>query len=644
MTSYRLIVPLALALAAFAAGGGPTARADTPSTHTDAVFYTTDSQALAQQLGATPAASADYWISVAPYTAGVNLGKPKFLPAGAVVHAQGPRFHALAEIRLAPWCSRLDTPADAYATGQRLHDWMLVEGFDPVRDAWAINEAGVPSGDACAQSLFTDLNARRGFQEFVHGLHDGTAGDVPIAGVVFAATPAQLAASADIASYGQDLGTWYADAPFWQDMNRYVRFWAQETYADSRAWGVDGTSLAERTASLNDYFMFGRRLAAATGAVAARAFFTQAYTPLGNASWKQPAPSPAFGPGFGETDTLTADQMRGFISGQVSALRSASGARFGFAVVPKSAGTDKNPLELHLGSAIKASESDPAGACAIASCDVVVAGAGFADAWRGFAAPPAIARDIAGALQHPDGWYAGDVTVNWSVDPLESPLTSSSGCDSTTVTEDTAGTVFTCTATNRGGTSSAMVTIMRDTTPPSIVPVVTGPKSGDWYTGDVTIAWTVTDSLSPLLSTSGCETTTVTSDTDGVTLTCTATSDGGAATRSVTVKRDATPPSITCEPTPATLWPPNGKLDPVSVDVTVSDATSGSGGFVLAAVPATDAAGFDVGTPDVTGFLRAGRAGDGGDRTYTLTYVARDAAGNANSCEAHVVVPHDVGS
>ena len=268
MTSYRLIVPLALALAAIAAGGGPTARADTPSTHTDAVFYTTDSQALAQQLGATPATSADYWISVAPYTAGVNLGKPKFLPAGAVVHAQGPRFHALAEIRLAPWCSRLDTAVDAYTTGQMLHDWMLVEGFDPTRDAWAINEAGVPSGDACAQSLLTDPNARRNFQEFVHGLYDGTAGDVPIAGVVFAPSPGQVAASADIASYGQALATWYADAPFWQDMNRYVRFWAQETYADSRAWGVDGTSLAERTASLDDY----------KGKTLVLAFFPKAFT------------------------------------------------------------------------------------------------------------------------------------------------------------------------------------------------------------------------------------------------------------------------------------------------------------------------------------------------------------------------------
>jgi hypothetical protein len=636
-----LALLVALASTALVAGGGSSpARAEVPSAHTDAVFYTTDSQALAQQLGAAPSASADYWISVAPYTAGVNVGKPKFAPAGPVVHAQGSRFHALAEIRLAPWCSKLDTPGDAYATGEMLHDWMLVEGFDPSRDAWAVNEAGVPSSDACAQAVFTNTDTRANFREFVHGLFDGSSGDAPISGVVFAANPAQFATQTDVASYRQGLASWYADAPFWQDMERYVHFWAQETYADSRAWGVVGASTEDRAASLNDYFMFGRRLAAAGGAdtAAARAFFTHAYTPLGNASWKQASPVSAFGPGFGETDILTADAMKGFISAQVAALRLSASARFGFAVVPKNAGTDKNPIELHIGEAINAAD-----ACLLAPCATAVDGAASADVWRAFAAPPEIASDVDG-LQHPDGWFASDVTVDWNIDSMESPIASSSGCGPTTIGSDTAGTTLTCSVTNRGGTSSSSVTIRRDTTPPEIRPVVTGTKSGDWYTGDVTVRWAVSDSLSPVLSTDGCGTYTVTSDTTGATFACSATSDGGTATQSVTVKRDATPPTITCVATPATLWPPNGKLVPVSVDLTVRDATSGEAGFVLAAAPATDATGFDVGTSDIEGYLRAQRAGNGGDRTYVLTYVARDVAGHTASCDANVVVPHDQGS
>ena len=51
---------------------------------------------------------------------------------------------------------------------------------------------------------------------------------------------------------------------------------------------------------------------------------------------------------------------------------------------------------------------------------------------------------------------------------------------------------------------------------------------------------------------------------------------------SVTIMRDATPPTITCDPTPASLWPPNGTLVPVGVAVRVSDATSGPSGFELA--------------------------------------------------------------
>jgi hypothetical protein len=110
----------------------------------------------------------------------------------------------------------------------------------------------------------------------------------------------------------------------------------------------------------------------------------------------------------------------------------------------------------------------------------------------------------------------------------------------------------------------------------------------------------------------------------------------------VTVKRDATPPTLTCTPTPSELWPPNGKLTPVSVDVDLADTMSGASGFLLTNAPMSDAFDFDVGTPDVAGLLRAERAGHGGDRTYRLGYAGRDVAGNTAECAASVVVPHDL--
>jgi len=82
-------------------------------------------------------------------------------------------------------------------------------------------------------------------------------------------------------------------------------------------------------------------------------------------------------------------------------------------------------------------------------------------------------------------------------------------------------------------------------TPPQITAAVTGPLGANgWYRGDVTVSWTTIDAETPITATSGCEAVNVTSDTAGVTFTCSATSPGGTASESATVKRDATAPEI----------------------------------------------------------------------------------------------------
>jgi hypothetical protein len=84
-----------------------------------------------------------------------------------------------------------------------------------------------------------------------------------------------------------------------------------------------------------------------------------------------------------------------------------------------------------------------------------------------------------------------------------------------------------------------------DTTPPEITPSVVGTLgSSDWYTSDVVVGWTATDDESPVTSMSGCDPTTLSADTSGITLTCTATSAGGTSSESVTLKRDTTAPGI----------------------------------------------------------------------------------------------------
>jgi hypothetical protein len=149
--------------------------------------------------------------------------------------------------------------------------------------------------------------------------------------------------------------------------------------------------------------------------------------------------------------------------------------------------------------------------------------------------------------------------------------TTSEGSKSFSVTAtDNAGNSATKTVNYTVGASTA-----RDTTPPVVTPVVTGTLgSNGWYTSTVGVSWTVADPQSAISSTSGCNAATVSNDTAGVTFTCTAKSSGGTTAKSVTIKRDATPPI------PTIVRPGNGanytQGQALTASYSCSDATSGS--------------------------------------------------------------------
>ncbi len=118
-----------------------------------------------------------------------------------------------------------------------------------------------------------------------------------------------------------------------------------------------------------------------------------------------------------------------------------------------------------------------------------------------------------------------------------------------------------------------------DSTPPVVTPNVSGTLGNNgWYTSDVTVTWTIVDSESAISSSSGCGPTTITSDTTGTTLTCTATSAGGTASESVTITRDATAPSVVLNPSDdsCSVSGNNGWCrGEQTAAFTASDATSG---------------------------------------------------------------------
>ncbi|MBA4376447.1 MAG: hypothetical protein C0401_09790 [Anaerolinea sp.] len=116
-----------------------------------------------------------------------------------------------------------------------------------------------------------------------------------------------------------------------------------------------------------------------------------------------------------------------------------------------------------------------------------------------------------------------------------------------------------------------------DTTPPVISYVLTPSTPGGangWYTGNVTLVWTVTDPESTVTKT-GCVDQSITADQGATTYSCSATSAGGSSGPvTVTIKRDSTAPVVSISPDTLpdyNTWYNN----PVVFTISGTDATSG---------------------------------------------------------------------
>ena len=135
--------------------------------------------------------------------------------------------------------------------------------------------------------------------------------------------------------------------------------------------------------------------------------------------------------------------------------------------------------------------------------------------------------------------FAGNGTYGYSGDG--GPATSAELSNPYSVTVDAAGNLY---ISDTNNLRIRLVSLV-DATPPVITPTIGGTLGNNgWYTSNVTVSWSVTDPLAPVISQSGCGTTVISSDTAGQTLTCSATGQGGTATQSVTIARDATPPTV----------------------------------------------------------------------------------------------------
>jgi hypothetical protein len=108
---------------------------------------------------------------------------------------------------------------------------------------------------------------------------------------------------------------------------------------------------------------------------------------------------------------------------------------------------------------------------------------------------------------------------------------------------------------------------------------------------------------------------------------------------------DTKPPVISAvTPSPRTLWAPNHSMTPVTIGVSVHDASDASPACRITDVTGDDGASASdwVITPPLTVSLRAERQGKGEGRTYTIGVVCTDASGNVSEpASTTVFVPHD---
>jgi hypothetical protein len=269
---------------------------------------------------------------------------------------------------------------------------MAAAGYDVAGgDLWAMNE--VPS--AVRQNAG---QARRNLLDFLSGLHEGDASTGPAKGLVFVVGLGQR--TQNLSVYLGNMRGWLSDAAFWVEADAHVRFWAQETYGDVRAWGVEDAPRMTRARHLIEYVMHPLNLARAGGerTAAAEAFFRRAYLPLANAAWKWRS-----GFGFTDIDHLV---MRHFLSEQVHAIRHDAGThpadgpsgRLGFAWAPENVPTEPDfpaktaGLQQRLASAFANAYAQGGGsqrgACGEPGdhdwCEGVIDGAAFNEAWAAF--------------------------------------------------------------------------------------------------------------------------------------------------------------------------------------------------------------------------------------------------------------------
>ena len=331
-------------------------------------------------------------------SATISASQPLYRPANFATYQQGKRQIELAEAQLTAWQSWVTTNKKTWMdAGREFRKRMAAAGYEAsLGDMWALNEVPSTVRQNAGQS-------RRNLLDFLKGLYEGDGSAPATQGLVFVVGLGQR--TQNLSVYLANMQGWLSDSAFWTEADAYVRFWAQETYGDIRAWGVASAPAMTRARHLIDYVTHPLALARAGGerSAAAEAFLRRTYLALGNAAWRWQS-------GFGFTD-VDDTLMRHFLSEQVFAIRHDAGThpaegpegRLGFAWAPdndlapaqpdfpaKTAGLQER-LASALANAYAQGGSSQQGACGPPGdrvwCEGAFDGSAFNDGWSVFSNP-----------------------------------------------------------------------------------------------------------------------------------------------------------------------------------------------------------------------------------------------------------------
>jgi hypothetical protein len=221
------------------------------------------------------------------------------------------------------------------------------------------------------------------------------------------------------------------------------------------------------------------------------------------------------------------------------------------------------------------------------------------------------------APENCSGWYRGNVTVQWTWDAGGLPQ----NCPFLTISADTGGTAVRCSVSFNGDPARTLeVTIRRDATPPQVTggAPARSPDANGWYNRAVAVSFTGSDATSGIASCTSPQYAGPDGGSRDVSGTCTDAAGNTSAPAVVTLKYDATPPSVSA--VPARDPDANGWFNhAVAVNATGTDAVSG-----LASCSAQTYSGPDSAAASVNATCTDNAGNTSGPGETTLKYDATD--------------------